>query len=71
MNKTKAPAKKWRTGKTDTAYALEEATPCTSEARAFAVARELVATGNAVTVWHFEDGHWRTFEKLGADGQPA
>ena len=65
------PAKKWRTGKTDVAYALDEAQPCTSEAKAFAAARDLTASGHAVTVWHFEGGHWRTFEKLDAAGQPA
>jgi|HubBroStandDraft_4_1064222.scaffolds.fasta_scaffold301807_4 hypothetical protein len=71
MTRTKTPAEKWRTGRTNVAYALDEATPFGSEAAAFAAVRELTSAGEAATVWHFEDGHWRTWEKTGADGQPA
>ena len=67
----KVPAKKWRAGKTDVAYAFEDGTPCTSEAKAFAIARNLIAEGHAVTIWHFENGRWCTWEKLTADGLPA
>ena len=71
MDNTKAPAKKWRTGKTDVAYAFEEAQSYTSEAKAYAAALNLVADGHAVTVWHYEHPRWHTFEKLDAAGQPA
>jgi hypothetical protein len=71
MNSTKPPAKKWRTGKTDAAYAFTAAESYSSEVKAFAKVRALTDAGEAATVWHFENGRWWTFEKIGADGQPA
>jgi hypothetical protein len=68
-DRPKVPAKKWRTGKTDVAYAFEEAQSFTSEAKAYAAVRGLTGAGHAATVWHFEGHYWQTFEKIGADGQ--
>ena len=66
MTETRAPAKKWRVYG---ARGLSE--DYRSQRAAYDAVNTINRLGSKATVYHWENGRWVLYERLGPDGLPA